>query len=94
MGMVNKPPVLVAFATEERSHVEQLLLVLRPAPLPPGQAGSPQGGSRGRSWVEYMCHGQNMVQFPIGGDGHPTIDTDLETYFLQDSYCGMDDQKP
>ena len=25
-----------------------------------------------------MCDGQNMVWFPIEGDGHPNIDTDLE----------------
>ena len=36
---------------------------------------------------------QNMVWFPLEGDGHPTIDTDLDTY-CKDSYHGMDDHKP
>ena len=40
-----------------------------------------------------MCDGQNMVWFPIEGDGHPTIDTDLDTRY-KDSYGGMDDHKP
>ena len=49
----------------------------------------------GHSWdiCIHMCHGQNMVWFPIEGDGHPTIDTDLDTHY-KDSYCGMDDHKP
>ena len=41
----------------------------------------------------YMCHGQNMVWFPIEVDGHPTTDTDLDTHY-KESYCGMDDHKP
>ena len=41
----------------------------------------------------HMCDGQNMVWFPIEGDGHPNIDTDLDTH-CKDSYCGMDDNKP
>ena len=36
---------------------------------------------------------QNMVWFPIEGDGHPTIDTDIDTHY-KDSYCEMDDHKP
>ena len=39
-----------------------------------------------------MCHGQNMVWFPIEGDGHPTIDTDLDTQY-KDSYSVINDKK-
>ena len=30
-----------------------------------------------------MVHGQKMVWFPIEEDGHPTIDTDLDTHFFR-----------
>ena len=30
----------------------------------------------------YMCHGQNMVWFPIEGDGNPSIDTNLDTHYF------------
>ena len=33
--------------------------------------------------LNHMCDGQNMVWFPIEGDGHPTIDTDLDTHFCR-----------